>query len=274
MMTITQYSSIPTFHYSKLTRKPNTPVLQYSSTPSSIMKSFIACLVLSIVSVGAGNVFCAEQPVTVISPKRFETLHAFPVPVVVEFGPGVKPETFKASLNDADVTQIFEKTDNGMRAFVGLEHGLRVRTGEDLLRTPNMLRIRVQGSEPDQDIDFETYFFVDVDQLVTIGPGGGAIESLDGRLVVDIPERALSSRTIVAVAEVRSSGSIGSAYQLSPAGLRLDQPVRVTMKYTPEELWTDVVEDDLHPQRLGSPGAIPLMPPEHLEQVCRLEIFK
>ena len=62
---------------------------------------------------------------------------------------------------------------------------------------------------------------------------------------MDIPEGALSSKTIAAVAEVRATGAIGSAYQVSPEGIRFDRPVRVTMKYTAEELPANVTEDDL-----------------------------
>ena len=210
-----------------------------------IKRILIACfLVLSAASLWV-EAAVSQERLVVISPKRLQTLQLFPVPVVIKFGQGIKPETFRASLNDVDVTRLFEKTGNLVQALVGLEHGLRVKTKEALLQTPNMLKIWVQALDPEEGLEVETYFFLNVDQLVTVGPRGGKIQSLDGRLVLDIPEKAVSSRTIAAVAEVRVSGSIGSAYQLSPQGLRFDVPVRVTMKYTPEELPAHVTEDDL-----------------------------
>lgn len=205
----------------------------------------IACFfALSMCSLRAGASVSADS-LTVISPKRFETLYGFPVPVVIEFGQGIESGTFRALLNDVDVTHVFEKTGEGVQAAVGLEHGLRVKTKEAFLQTPNMLKIKAEALDPEEDVDFETYFFVNVDRLVTIGPKGGTIQSLDNRLVVGVPEGALSSGTIAGVAEVRGRGSTGPAYQVSPEGMRFNRPVRVTLKYTPEELPADVTESDL-----------------------------
>jgi len=181
----------------------------------------------------------------VISPDRFEKLHTFPVNVVVEFSQGARPDTFRALLNGTDITNKFEEIENGMRALVGPEDGLRIKVGTDPKQKINILRTSVRGLRPEQSVDFETFFFVEVDKLVILGSKGGAIQSLDGDLLIDIPQDALPSTTTIGLTKVRGTGQIGPTFELAPGGIKFNQPVTVTMKYHPTRLPRGVMENDL-----------------------------
>jgi murein DD-endopeptidase MepM/ murein hydrolase activator NlpD len=122
------------------------------------------------------------------------------------------------------------------------------------------LRTSVQSLQPGEYVDFETLFFVEVDQLFTIGSEGGMIQSLDGRLSIGIPENALGSATAVGVSRVYGPGRISPTYQLAPEGVYCHQPVTVTMKYDPRRVPPGVMQDDLFlvsgrefPSRMESP---------------------
>ena len=181
----------------------------------------------------------------VISPSRFSKLHSFPVNVVVQFGRAARSGTFRASLNGIDITSKFQKIENGMRALIGPEDGLKIDVKTNPQQKINVLRTSVKGLKPEQDADFDTFFFIEVGKLITLGLKGGVIQSLDGRLRVDIPKHALSSTTTMALTKVRGIGQIKSIYQFVPEGVNFNKPVTVTMKYPPANLPIGVIEDDL-----------------------------
>ena len=211
-------------------------------------KFLLTILTVTLLSLGLARTGSPlNNPCTVTSPKRFQKLHSYPVDVVVQFNQEARPETFKASLNGMDITSKFEETEHGARALVGLMDGLRTEVRTDPRQNINILRTSVRGLEPDQDVDFETFFFVEVDQLVAVGSEGGAIQSLDGRLLVEIPPHALSSTKIIALTRVRSfgSGHIGATYELAPKRINLNQPVAVAMQYDTTSLPPGVMEGDL-----------------------------
>lgn len=208
-------------------------------------KFLITVLAAILLSLGLARTGYSLNLCTVISPKRFEKLHSFPVNVVVQFSQGARPETFKASLNGIDITSRFEDVDNGVKALVGPKDGLRLEVRTDPRQKINVLKTSVKGLKPEQDVDFETFFFVEVDKLITAGSEGGAIQSLDRRLLLDIPRHALSYSTTIALTRVRGFGHIPSIYQLAPEGLHFNQPVTVTMEYDPTSLPPGVMEGDV-----------------------------
>lgn len=189
--------------------------------------------------------FSLDSLYTVTSPKRFQKFHSYPVDIVVQFSQDARAETFMASLNGTDITSRFERTKNEARALVGPEDGLSIEVGTDSRQKINMLRTNVKGLEEQQDVDSKTFFFVEVDQLVTIGPKGDTIQSLDGNLVIDIPPEAISSTTGIALTRVRGFGHTGVAYDLAPRGIYFNEPVTVSMKYDPTNLPPDVPAGDL-----------------------------
>ena len=196
----------------------------------------------------------------VISPKRFQKLHFFPVNIVVQFGQEARPGTFMALLNGIDITARFKEIEKGVSALVGPEDGLRIEVKADPHKEMNVLRTTVKGLKPEQHVDFDTFFFVEVDELISIGPKGGVVRTKAGHILMDIPHHALSSVTAIALTKVQDTGQIGSVYQVSPDGLNLNKPVTVAMKYKPSSLPEGVIEDDLFlisgnefPQKTGNP---------------------
>jgi hypothetical protein len=99
--------------------------------------------------------------------------------------------------------------------------------------------------QPGQHVDLETVFFVEVDRLMTIGPEGGKLQSLDGRLLLDIPPHALFASTTIALTRMQGSGQIDAIYQLAPNNVSLDRPFTMTMKYDPADLPPGVREEEL-----------------------------
>ena len=195
----------------------------------------------------------------IISPKRFEKFHIFPVRVVVRFCQGAKAETFRALLNGVDITGRFKRIEEGMSALVGLDDGLRIKLTADLHQQINVLKTEVESVQPGQQGVFETFFFVEVDELTTIGSEGKMVKSPDGHVSIDIPRDALSFNTTMGVTKVPGSGPVGSVYQLSPEGVKFKQPVIVSMKYDPVKLPPGVTEDALllvlgngFPRKLGN----------------------
>lgn len=211
----------------------------------NIRKIILACFATALSCICAPQIAHSDDVLEVLSPRRFETFHAFPVKVEVQFFGNARPETFRAWLNGQDITREFRKTAKGVRAMVGPEDGLRMALHEKSEHEINVLRTQVQGVKLDDDIDFETFFFVAVDKLAQVGPDGGAIQSLDKRLFISIPPGALSSRRTITLAKVRDTGPMGAVFQLAPEGEIFNRPVTATMKYAPEELPTGVSEDDI-----------------------------
>ena len=214
-----------------------------------MLVAFLVAIALCIVSDQTGY---SAKICRVISPRGLEKLDAFPVNVVVQFSQGARPETFRALLNGIDVTQEFRQIENGMTALLGPEDGLRIRVKTDPHQQINILKTKAEGLEtkvkglkPEQRVDFETFFFVEVDELITVGSEGGVVKSPDGDILIDIPRHALSSPTTIGLTKVPGSGPIGSAYQLAPEGVIFNQPVIVTMKYDPANLPSTVTQDDL-----------------------------
>ena len=181
----------------------------------------------------------------VIAPKRLAKLHHFPVNIVVQLNEEVKPETFTASLNAKDITGKFAETKRGLTALAGPEDGLKIDLRTDSHRKINLLKIGVKGLEPGQDVNIETFFFVETDRLITVGPDGGTIQSLDKHVCIDIPQRALSSTATIGIAKVPGFAQVEAAYELSPGGASFNEPLTVTMKYDPAALLPGVTEDDL-----------------------------
>lgn len=72
----------------------------------------------------------------------------------------------------------------------------------------------------------------------TIGPEGGAIESTDGRLALEIPAGALGSETAITVQPITNGtpGGRGLAYRLEPEGITFAEPVQLSFHYGDEEL--------------------------------------
>jgi murein DD-endopeptidase MepM/ murein hydrolase activator NlpD len=211
----------------------------------NMRKTILACVAVALSSICAPQTAHPQDVLEVISPRRFETFHGFPVKVEVRFFRNARPETFMAWLNGEDITRDFRKTANGARAVVGPEDGLRIEPRTDTEHEINVLRTRVQGVKPEDNIDFDTFFFVAVDKLAKVGSGGGAIHSIDKRLFIKIPPGALSSDRIITLTKLLDGGPMGAEYQLAPEGQTFKRPLTVTMKYAPEELPTGVPEDDL-----------------------------
>jgi murein DD-endopeptidase MepM/ murein hydrolase activator NlpD len=209
-------------------------------------KLFVALSMTIVLCVALARTGYSVEICKVISPSRFEKLHSFPVNVVVRFSQGARPDTFRASLNGIDITSRFKKIEDGVRAIIGPEDGLRIEVKTSPQQKINVLRTRVKGLKVSkQDVDFETFFFVAVDKLVTVGSEGGVVKSLDGHILVNIPQHALPSTTTIALTKMHGSGQIGPVYQLAPEGVNFNQPVTLTMKYDPTNLPPGVTGNDL-----------------------------
>ena len=150
--------------------------------------------------------YTSEEVFKVVSPTQVARLNTFPVSLAVEFGPEAKPATFMAMLNGVDITGKFIETENGMRALINPEDGLRIDVNKDVPRNENVLRTKVEGLQPGQYIEDETLFFVEVDSLMVVGPEGGKLQSPDGRLLLDIPPHALPAATTIALTRLDGSG--------------------------------------------------------------------
>ena len=96
----------------------------------------------------------------IVSPERRAQLSSYPVEIIIQFNEDARPETFKAWLNRRDITDKFEKIENGMKALVGPEDGLRIwvkgkpRWG----RKVNILWTKVKGPKRRRDIDVRVFF--------------------------------------------------------------------------------------------------------------------
>lgn len=67
------------------------------------------------------------------------------------------------------------------------------------------------------------------DQRETVGPGGGTVESADGRVTVEFAQGALGEETTVVVEEIDDCFSEALAcYEVWPQGVMLSIPARIT----------------------------------------------
>ncbi len=71
-----------------------------------------------------------------------------------------------------------------------------------------------------------------------IPPSGGTLTSADGRLTVEIPAGALAVAQTLSLQPIMNKGpsAVGHAYRLGPDGQTFAAPVKVTFKYTADEL--------------------------------------
>jgi murein DD-endopeptidase MepM/ murein hydrolase activator NlpD len=187
----------------------------------------------------------AQDVLEAVSPRRFETFHCFPVKMEIQFFQNARPETFRAWLNGQDITRVFRKTANGVRATVGPEDGLKLGLHDDSGHEINVLRTRIQGYKLEDNIDFDTPFFVAVDKIAKTGREGGALQSVDKSLFISMPPGALSSGRTITLAKLGAAPQMGAVFQLGPVGETFSYPVTVTMEYASEDLSTGVLEDDL-----------------------------
>ena len=154
----------------------------------------------------ARTVNASEEVFKVVSPTQYSRLHTFPVRLAVEFSREARPDTFMAMLNGVDITGKLIETENGMRALINPEDGLRIEVNKRIPQNINVLRTRVEGLQPGQYVEHEILFFVEVDSLMVVGPEGGKLQSPDGRLLMDIPPQALPATTTIALTRVDGSG--------------------------------------------------------------------
>lgn len=72
----------------------------------------------------------------------------------------------------------------------------------------------------------------------TIGPAGGAIESADGRLRIEVPAGAFAAEQVLSIQPIanHAHGRIGNAYRLAPEGLAFARPLKLRFQYTPEQI--------------------------------------
>lgn len=71
-----------------------------------------------------------------------------------------------------------------------------------------------------------------------IGMAGGSLASVDGKITLEIPAGALTKDETVSIQEITNNapGKFGKAFRLSPEGVRFAKPVRLSFRFTGEEL--------------------------------------
>jgi len=84
---------------------------------------------------------------TIESPKQLEKINAYPVEIVVRFNKGTEPDSFRAWLNSKEITDSFHPVENGLRAFVGPEDGLRFRAAGQRIPLPKINVLKTQAKE-------------------------------------------------------------------------------------------------------------------------------
>ena len=102
----------------------------------------------------------AQPLCQVVAPKRFAKLRTFPVNVVAQLSADAKAETFRATLNNTDITFMFKAAENGLQAVIGPKDGLRVNTKTFPPQEINVLKISVEDLESKYYAEFETFFFM------------------------------------------------------------------------------------------------------------------
>jgi penicillin G amidase len=116
---------------------------------------------------------------TIEKPEHRQKLYSGTVEIIVRFEDGANPETFKAWLNQKNISDKFEPIDNGMRALVGPEDGLRVfeetlettrddkgvwfitgsgKRGPVYRKGRNFLKTKIKGKKRRWDMDHKVFF--------------------------------------------------------------------------------------------------------------------
>ncbi|ADH65156.1 Phosphoribosylglycinamide synthetase, N-domain protein (plasmid) [Allomeiothermus silvanus DSM 9946] len=73
--------------------------------------------------------------------------------------------------------------------------------------------------------------------VATIGPEGGRLASADGVLTLEVPPGAVEAPTQFGIQPItNTAGGLASGYRLSPEGRTFPKPVKLTFRYTEEEL--------------------------------------
>ena len=121
----------------------------------------------------------------IVSPERLQALDSHPAEIIIEFvSDAARPETFKAWLNGNNITDRFEETENGMRASVGPEDGLRVGLeGDPWFQKVNTLGTKVRGPDWERDFDFRV-FFVEVGAAAVTVPGLLGLSQADAEAAI------------------------------------------------------------------------------------------
>ena len=72
----------------------------------------------------------------------------------------------------------------------------------------------------------------------TIGPAGGIVSTLDGKISLTFPANALPSDTDIVIQPItdEAPGGLGNSYRLEPEGATFAQPVEVAFSYTDADL--------------------------------------
>lgn len=80
-----------------------------------------------------------------------------------------------------------------------------------------------------------------------IGPEGGFLQSMDGAIRIDIPVGAVSATTTFTLQPVSKTlaAATGTAYRLGPENINFQKDIKITMRYTSEDL-VGTNENDLY----------------------------
>jgi len=72
----------------------------------------------------------------------------------------------------------------------------------------------------------------------TIGPAGGIVSTLDGKISLTFPANALPSDTDIVIQPItdEAPGGLGNSYRLEPEGATFAQPVEIAFSYTDADL--------------------------------------
>ena len=72
----------------------------------------------------------------------------------------------------------------------------------------------------------------------SIGPGGGTLSSLDGKVTLTIPANAVASAITFTIQPISNEapGAVGSAYRMLPEGQTFAVPVKLTFPYDDQDL--------------------------------------
>ncbi|MBX7112937.1 MAG: hypothetical protein K1X64_01290 [Myxococcaceae bacterium] len=72
----------------------------------------------------------------------------------------------------------------------------------------------------------------------TIGTAGGTLASGDGAMTLDFPAGALGSDTEIGIEPITNTAPLGrgTSYRLTPDGAKFSQPVKMTFKFTADDL--------------------------------------
>lgn len=72
----------------------------------------------------------------------------------------------------------------------------------------------------------------------SIGPAGGMLQTPDGNITLDIPAGAVTTATNFSIQPVTKTlpSATGKAYRLTPENVQFNKDVKITLKYTKEDL--------------------------------------